>query len=232
MAITQIGTTTTDFDAGAPTSLTKSYTQVTGTNTIIVVFVGGNGSTHDTVTFDGDSLGKLIERDNSGEKISLWYRVAPTVTTANVIASFGGATDCSMIITSWDNVNQDTPFRDSAGNVGSANPSVVCNSAAGDLVIDGFCHNTDNSDPAVGDGQTELADIEVTGDYRSASSSEPGDSPTVTMDWTGFSASIWSAVAGSLQGADSGWAGKINSVTSIEKVNSVASANIFTINKT
>lgn len=203
MAITQLGVVTEAFDAATPTSLTVSRTQPTGTDVVMVAIVTTEGPVvHNSVTFDG--VGMTLERNSvgSGLRTSLWYLVNPNVVTANVVVSLAAAADVAVIVTSWENVNQTTPFSASAANTGtSTSTSVTVASASGELVIDGFAHNDDGAVPSVGAGQTELASFEVTADFVTGCSREDGASPNVSMDWTGFASSDWAAVAGSLQPA-------------------------------
>jgi len=197
---TQVGSTTTDFDNGMTTVLTTSYTQAAGANLILVVMVSTEGlSSHNTVTFDGQSLTKEIDSPGSGRRTSIWTLVNPPVTTANIVVSIANA-DVSMIATSWQTVDQSTPVSGSAANSGSsATPTVVVPSAAGELVLDNFCHDNNGNNPIVGAGQTELADVNVIGDFRSAASRQDGAAPNVTMDWSGMGSGNWSSAGISLQ---------------------------------
>lgn len=209
MAITQLGVVTEAFDAATPTSLTVSRTQPTGTDVVMVAIVTTEGPVvHNSVTFDG--VGMTLERNSIGSSLrtSLWYLVNPNVVTANVVVSLAASADVAVIVTSWENVNQTTPFSASAAAFDGPPPpaagtstSVVVASASGELVIDGFAHNDDGAIPSVGAGQTELSSFEVTADYVTGCSREDGASPNVSMDWTGFASSDWAAVAGSLQPA-------------------------------
>ena len=121
MAITQIGTTVTDFDNATPTSLTTSYTQAAGTDRALVVIVGTEGNVvHDSVTFDGVGLTLELNSTASGRRVSIWYLANPTVTTANIVVSLASSADVGMIAHSWDEVDQSTPFSGSAANSGSS----------------------------------------------------------------------------------------------------------------
>lgn len=207
MAITQFGATTTDFDNAMPTSLTTSRIQAAGTDTLLVVSVATEDDpTHDSVTFDGVSMTKEVEQLNgSSRRVSMWTLVAPNVTTANIVVTLGSAGDIGMIATSWENVDQVTPVNASAGNSGSSTtPSVVVNSASGERVIDAFGHDTAGNNPIVGAGQSELADVEVVGDFRTASSHQDGAAPNVTMDWSGMGNAVWASVGISLREASAG----------------------------
>lgn len=205
MAITQFGATTTDFDNAMPTSLTTSRIQAAGIDTLLVVSVATEDDpTHDSVTFNGVSMTKQVDQLNgTTRRITMWTLVDPDVTTANIVVTLGSAGDVGIVATSWENVDQVTPVNASAGNSGSSTtPSVVVNSASGERVIDAFNHDSLN-DPTVGAGQSELADIEVTGDFRTASSHQDGAAPNVTMDWSGMGNAVWASVGISLNPAPS-----------------------------
>ncbi len=203
MAITQLGVVTTAFDAAAPTSLTVSRLQPSGTDVAMVAIVTSEGPVvHNSVTFDGVGMTLELNSVGSALRTSLWYLVAPNVVTANVVVSLASAADVAVTITSWENVNQVTPFSASAANTGTGvSTSVTVASAVGELVIDGFAHNDDGAAPSVGAGQTLLSSFEITADYFNGCSFEAGAAPNVSMDWTGFASSDWAAVAGSLQPA-------------------------------
>lgn len=204
MAIDQYGATTTDFDNAMPTSLTTSRTQIAGIDPILVVEVATEDDpTHDSVTFNGVSMTKQVDQLNgTTRRVTIWTLVNPDVVTANIVVTLGSAGDIGMIATSWENVNQSTPVNATAGNSGSSTtPSVVVNSASGERVIDVFGHDTPGSDPIVGAGQTELADVEVVDDFRMAASHQDGAAPNVTMDWSGMGNAVWASAGISLNPA-------------------------------
>lgn len=201
MPITQIGTTTTDFDNAMGTGITFSYTQAAGTDRLLLVGVATEDDpTHDSVTFDGQSLIKAVDEVRAGQRrSSLWYLIDPPVTTADIVITLGSAGDLAAIAHSWQGVHQTTPVSGSAGNNGaSTTVTVDVPSDAGELVIDNFGHDDNGTDPAVGAGQTELADVNVTGDFRAGSSRQDGASPNVTMSWT-MTDNDWVTVGVSLQ---------------------------------
>lgn len=208
MTISQVGATTVDSDNASPTSLTTSRTQSAGTDMVLLVILSTEPDvTHDSVTFDGVSMTKEVDSARvSQRRTSLWYLAGPNVTTANIVASLGGAGDVSLIAHSWDNVNQATPIAASAINDNdpppdsNGDPTITVASAVGELAIDGFAHDDAVTNPVAAGGQTELADHEVIGDFRTASSRKDGAAPNVTFDWT-MSANDWTAVAVSLNPA-------------------------------
>lgn len=189
MAISQLGSTVTDFDNTATNSdITTSYTQSAGTDTLLVaILTSENDVSHDSVEFDGNALTKQVDLGNptNERRVTIWTLVDPPVTTGDIIATFGGNADFGVIYHSWQGVDQVVPVNAvaSAEDV-SGLITVTINSAVDDLVIDGFAHDDDDVDPTAGAGQTELADLSVVGDFRCGSSRKDGASPTVTMEWS------------------------------------------------
>lgn len=189
MAITQLGSTVTDFDNTSTNStITTSYTQSAGTDVVLVAIITSeNDVSHDSVEFDGNALTKQVDLGNptNERRVSIWTLVNPPVTTGDIIATFGGNADLGVIYHSWQGVDQVVPVNAvaSAEDV-SGTISVTINSAVDELVIDGFAHDDDDVVPTAGVGQTELANFSVLLDYRTGSSRKDGAAPTVTMEWT------------------------------------------------
>lgn len=189
MSITQQGSTVTDSDNTSTTSTaTTSYTQSAGTDMLLIAIITTEDDVpHDSVEFDGNPLTKQVELGNpSGERrVSIWTLVDPPVVTADIVAELGSNADWGVIYHSWQNVSQSTPVNAVASNedIGTL-IEVTVNSAVGELCIDAWAHDDDDADPVAGAGQTELADLQVVGDYRAASSRKDGAAPDVTLSWT------------------------------------------------
>jgi hypothetical protein len=197
---TQVGSTVTDFDNATPTSLTTSFTQAAGVSLVLVVKVGTEAAVaHDSVTFNAVGFTKQVDFSAFSRRVSIWTLVDPDVTTADIVVSLGAAGDVAMIADSWQDVDQTTPVSNSASNSGNnATPSVVVASISGEVVLDAVNHDDDGSNPTVGAGQTEIADVEVIADFRFFSSEQAGAAPNVTMDWTS-SADMWVSCGVSLK---------------------------------
>ena len=76
------------------TQETLSHTCGVGTTLLMVVAMSRRSSglaAVTSVTFDGDALTKLGDLDNDGGYSSLWYRVNPAITTANIVVEYGAA---------------------------------------------------------------------------------------------------------------------------------------------
>ena len=189
MAISQLGSTVTDFDNTVTNSdITTSYTQTAGTDVVLVAIITSeNDESHDAVEFDGNALTKQVDLGNptNERRVSIWTLINPPAVTGDIIATFGGNADLGVIYHSWQGVDQVTPVNASASNEDvSTDISVTVASAVGELAIDGFAHDDDDVVPTAGVGQTELANFAVVGDYRAGSSRKDGASPNVTLDWT------------------------------------------------
>ena len=200
---TQVGSTVTDFDNATPTSLTTSYTQAAGSDLLLVVKVGteSGGPTHDSVTFDGVALTKQVDLSAQGRRTSIWTLVAPNVTTANIVVTLSAAADIGMIATSWQDAHQTVPVTATQSASGlSTTPSITIASASGELVIDAVNNGAVGSDPTVGAGQTEIADVIVIADFRFHASQQAGAAPNVVMDWT-ISSDQWVSCGISIQSA-------------------------------
>lgn len=199
MAITQVGSTVTS------TAMTTSWTQSSGTDLILVVVVTNEDGTILGVDFDGTALTQLQYADGGDRDSSMWYLINPGVKTGDIVVTDGGPgdqlTSLGVTITSWENVDQTTPWRDSNATTGTGSPITnTVTSAIGDLVIDGFIDNNVGTN-TVGTGQTEISNFTHGGDNQHGSSYEAGASPTVVMTWTG-TITIWASVAGSLKSSD------------------------------
>ncbi|KKM16508.1 hypothetical protein LCGC14_1685150, partial [marine sediment metagenome] len=121
--VAPVGTATGGGAGSSP--LTFSYTVPAGANrAIVVVTMGDTGSNPSGVTFDGDALTLIRGRLFAGTTISIWVRVAPTVTTGNVVITQAGAGLLVGGATSYVGVHQSTPSNDDNDSaiLGSSGP--------------------------------------------------------------------------------------------------------------
>lgn len=226
MAITQVGSTTTDTGS---VDISGSYTQASGDNLILVACITAESIFSANIisaSFNGVALTKLVEDNNTGAdfmECAIWYLVDPDVGTYTFSVNVQGPTGQSgVVLTSWSGVNQSVPFSDSNSATGtSSSPSVSVNSAVGELVIDNMQMDGDSAVPIVGSGQTVIANWEPGGDYNNGVSKENG-AASVTMSWTIVN-DQWIICAGSLSPATAGPA-------NIEKINGVSLSNIGKFN--
>ena len=196
------GTLTTD------TSLTWSHTVNPGSYGILIVSVAMHDDTNtnnvSSVTYGGTPL-TLVDADASSKtRAEMWYLLAPTTGTADIVVTLSGATNFTAGATNFYGVDQSTPFGPVTTGNGSGDPSVAVASATGELVVDVIAdRDIDPGGVTVGADQTTLWVHENGTDSKDATgaSSYESGAASVTMDWTtvGAGAGEWAAVAISLK---------------------------------
>ncbi len=187
--------------SGGASSLTFSHTVNSGSNSILVVEVasshGGASDPVSSVTYGSQTLtlAGSASLPNS-ETTDIWYLLAPTVGTANVVVTLTGSCHFVAGATDYFGVSQTTPWGTLVTATGSASstPSVSVASAAGQLVIDSIVDQGDaGSITPSGTGQTQLwnqATGTAAGDALGGGSYQAGAS-SVTMSWTEGTAHNW-----------------------------------------
>src|SRR5262249_26975784 len=143
-----------------------------------------------SVTYNGVNLTLSGRADNTGQVDSeIWYLLAPTVGTANVVVTLSASRPFVAGATDYFGVNQSTPlgtFASATGN--STTASATGSPAAGNLVIDSVVCAGDASTLVVGAGQAPQWEASTKtppagGDALGGSSTESG-AASVTMAWT------------------------------------------------
>ena len=172
-------------------SITWAHT-CSGSDRVLIVFVGKLESAISSVTYNDVALTKLWEYDGTANDFTAWYLIAPATGEHDVVVTFGSSqTNVVVAATSYTGVNQSTPFGTVASTEGySAAPSVNVSSATGELVVDA-CFTA--STMTVDESQTERFNSNYFAG-RLAGSSEAG-AATVTMSWTRGTTGWW-AIAG------------------------------------
>jgi hypothetical protein len=236
-----------DFDEDSSvSSMTKSYTQGSGDNRLLIVQVctkitgDAVNCTHDSVTFDGNNLTKIEDVSGASgggtepHRLTLWYLVAPEVKTANIVASFSKTVNtCSLLIHSWANVDQSSPIGDSDIDdwATQSDPSVILSSAIGEVVIDAF-KERNGSNYTEDASQTLIAYLDVPAGFDYGASYKPGAAST-TMTWSGPT-NASGLIAAALLPAPAQWEGgaDIDGVLNedLADVNGVLIENIGDIN--
>jgi hypothetical protein len=226
MAIVRIGSVVTDSVEGS--SITTSYTQVAGTNRVLLVYIPTETvGVPTSVTFDGISLSKRTDVESGGQAISLWYLANPPVKTSNVVANFGSSDEIAIIISSWAGVKQDYPFAASNTANGSGDhPTDWIPCDLGDHIIDCYLSNS-STDATPDTGQIELADF-LPYSWRTGVSDRAATAGNNDTGWATGSAN-WLYITAALQ-PNFGWSNKINTVTSIGKINTIGVNNISKVN--
>jgi hypothetical protein len=150
--------------SAAVSSLTFSHTVNSGSNSILIVSVGGSDSVTPGnciptgVTYGGVSLTKVgsATETGAGNGASVWYLLAPTVGTANVVVTFGASIATSQAGSiSLFGVHQTTPVDVSGG--AAALSVTLTTTAANDWIIDAAAVGTGNGGRISGFGAGQTA---------------------------------------------------------------------------
>jgi len=180
-----IGVESVSYGGGSGSSITVPHT-VTGTDRLLLVSVHlENAAAVGSVTWGGQPLTLKSSRTHSGgkPKVQLWYLVAPTEGSANVVVTLGSADQIAVGAYTLTGVDQDNSIYSSTSEEGTnGDPAVVVTSRAGDLVLD-FLASTSTGVPTVGSNQTViLSQMMGSSGHYGAASREAG-SNAVEMRW-------------------------------------------------
>jgi uncharacterized repeat protein (TIGR01451 family) len=193
-----------DFEIGEPflvstqtgiavTSLTWSHTVSNLANRVLIVGITAeDGSTiqASSVTYNGTNLTQIASRSagtSTYQNVSLWYLLAPSVGTANVVVTWSAtmdqATAGSFVLYGIAQIAPEASGS-SYSNSGatSTNITTVADSS---YVVDMFGSGQDQGDLAPGSGQTQRF-INAAGSTTSGGGSTKivGTAGTITMSWT------------------------------------------------
>ena len=186
---------------GSPVTWTHTCT---GSSLVLLVSVTyrGSGLSVSAVTYNGVGLTRIATDGPTSPAIQgdLWYLVNPATGANTVSVTFAGGTPTRVVAhsISFTGVDQATPIGTAAhANGSSTTPSATVSSAAGELVVDALCWNSNVATASVGAGQTQLDN-----DTTSAGSQETGEAnsdeagaASVTMSWTLSGSTGWSLIA-------------------------------------
>ncbi|WP_036307174.1 DUF4347 domain-containing protein, partial [Methyloglobulus morosus] len=210
LAVTSNGTVTSAANSNT-TSLTWSHTVNVGSDRALFVEIAIDnlGSNVNGVTYGGVALTQ-VGRTEGNHAVEIWALVNPTVGTANVVVSLSGNTAVAAGASTFNGVNQSTPYGTYAGNSGTTIPlinttgSVTVASATGDVVIDAQFW-TDTLADTTGSGQTsQWSSSSLLTSALGSSSTEAG-AASVTMSGSASILSVlgaqWSIGAVSIKAA-------------------------------
>ncbi len=186
---------------GVTTTLTLSVTVDSGSDRVMVAFIGNrNSEPYTGVVFNtsenltGDAGGKA-ESATGGERQEIWWLVAPTVTTADVVfTTAGNAQHCGSVMT-YVGAKQSAPldgYQTDDSDAATSLSATVTSGATDDIVVVGVCARKNSGFPLAEDaGQTDISDNAVSSNggssshIRGASSDEPGGaSIAVGYSWS------------------------------------------------
>ena len=149
------------------------------------------------ITFNGTEAFTGIRADtrtdsfSNGYRTELWYLVAPTVTTANLVVTYSASNARGTVVsaTQLTGASQTSPVDSSAGSNGTgATASAVITTVADNAAIIDCVHGKHAAGLTVGAGQTMRSDRIVGGGWDDGVgvSTVVGKTPAgaETMDWT------------------------------------------------
>ncbi|MBD9357825.1 cadherin-like domain-containing protein [Methylomonas albis] len=217
LAVTSNGTVTSTQTLYA-TSLTWSHTVNAGVDRVLFVEIAIDdvNAGVNSVKYGTADLTR-VGRTAANHAVEIWALINPTEGTDNVVISFTGNTEAAAGASTFNGVNQSTPYGTYAGNTGTTgllggSGTVNVASATGDLVIDVQYWKAISAD-TTGTGQTsQWTSSSLLSTAKAGSSAEEGAS-SVTMSGSALLAANWSIGAVSVKAS-----------TNIAPVNTVPAA--------
>ena len=157
-------------------SQTLSYGVPAGSSEMLVVTVNQqNTGTVSGITYGGVALTQLNTIASSGNRLDVWYLLAPTVGTANIIVSFSGNTSATVQAYTMMGVNQTTPFGTPAyTTTNGTSVSLTPSTSVGQTVLDFLGLGSTSSGATTTAGQTPIqyevsgTQVETLQDYKTA----------------------------------------------------------------
>ncbi|MBD9360635.1 DUF4347 domain-containing protein [Methylomonas fluvii] len=203
MAVTANGTVTST-NSTSTSQLTWSHTVNAGIDRVLFVEIAiddGNAGVN-SVKYGTADLTR-VGRTAANHAVEIWALLNPTEGTDNVVISFTGNTEAAAGASTFNGVNQSTPYGTYAGNTGTTgllggSGAVNVASATGDLVIDVQYWKAISAD-TTGTGQTsQWTSSSLLSTAKAGSSVEEGAS-SVTMSGSALLAADWSIGAVSVK---------------------------------
>ncbi|HEX9823253.1 MAG TPA: fibronectin type III domain-containing protein, partial [Actinomycetota bacterium] len=189
----------TSSTTGTGSSLTWSHTVGSGSNRVLIVGVSirKSAKTVTNVTYggvDGFTQAGTQTFDATDHRVEIWYKIVPTIGTANIVVTLSGAEDAVAGAVSFTGVHQTTPlgtFTGAGGN--NQTPTVDVASDGDELVLAVVSISGDHNGMTLGGGQTQRwseSNGTSDGSEFGAASTKPGQA-TVTMLWSAVNANKW-----------------------------------------
>ncbi|WP_160167686.1 DUF4347 domain-containing protein [Methylomonas sp. MK1] len=203
MAVTANGTVTST-DSTSTSQLTWSHKVNAGIDRVLFVEIAiddGNAGVN-SVKYGAADLTR-VGRTAANHAVEIWALVNPTEGTDNVVISFTGNTEATAGASTFNGVNQSTPYGTYAGNTGTTgllggSGTVNVASATGDLVIDVQYWKAISAD-TTGTGQTSQWTSSSLLSTAKAGSSVAEGASSVTMSGSALLAADWSIGAVSVK---------------------------------
>ncbi|MDX8129561.1 cadherin-like domain-containing protein [Methylomonas sp. OY6] len=203
MAVTANGTVTSTSSTST-NQMTWSHTVSAGFDRVLFVEIAiDDGSAGVNSVKYGTADLTRVGRTAANHAVEIWALVNPTEGTDNVVISFTGNTEAAAGASTFNGVNQSTPYGTYAGNTGTTgllggSGTVNVASATGDLVID-VQYWKAISAVTSGTGQTSQWSSSPLLSTAKAGSSVAEGASSVTMSGSALLAADWSIGAVSIK---------------------------------
>lgn len=171
-----------------------NYTIASGDNRLLIVGIGvvNDGSTGNlaisSVTFNGVAMTQVCNGNVADDSRAWIYKlVAPDITTANIVVTFGAATAewINVGAANFTGVDQTTPCGTCASDTDdNTTYSISVSSATNDLVVDMFVGENSTNSTTPGSGQTANWNRAIGAAGGAGASSRKAGASSVTMSWT------------------------------------------------
>jgi len=195
---------------GTSTTLTFAHTVNAGDDRIIIVGTGVeaiNASDYravSTITYDGDALTKIAHQDfPDRDRAELWYRLAPTVTTGNVVVTLtsnniAGVAAGAITI---NGAKQQAPEASASGTGTGTTSSITITTATNNAwVVEVAANSSSSTDQVPASSQDER--YEDANNLRlNGSTIEVATAAETTLNWTIAASKAWGNIGASFEQA-------------------------------
>ncbi|MBM2811232.1 MAG: hypothetical protein HW416_1991, partial [Chloroflexi bacterium] len=202
-----VGIDATSTGQTTGSSVTISHTTSSTSDRLMLVGVSiGEDSppSVSSVTYNGSSLTfKGSVQSIDGGIVEIWYLVAPSDGTHNVVVNLSGSGDANVGVMTFTGVDQTTPLGAFASASGDATSgSATVSSATGELVFGVVTVNALDQNLVPGAGQTERWDLFTGVESNGGSSTEAG-AASVAMSWSWSDSTGWAIGGVSIKASSS-----------------------------
>lgn len=185
---------------GNVSSLTVSFTVSSNTNRILIVSVTSKDKNITSVKYGGTNLTQVALLSQNSMRSGLYYLIAPTAGTANVVVAVASSSSVSASISEYRNVDQTTPFSNTASAKGKSNsPSLTMTSNTDEFILASI--STIQENPTPGSGMTEISESASGNSYNNFSRKNGASSVTLNYSFVSGGEDDWAIVAGSIKAA-------------------------------
>jgi hypothetical protein len=195
-------------DSAESDTITLSINVSAGTNRVLVFGIAYRNNSVQAVTslhFNGTEnfTQELSAADGVDAQCHLYYLVAPTVTTANVVCTLAASSRLCAYVAYFTGVDQTNPFTAATSEANGTNdaPTTSVISTSDDMCVDIMCQVSAGPDTATPSHNVMMNRAQTGGgtDCRGCGQYVVGNAPTRTMDYSMSDSDNWNIIAGALQ---------------------------------